>query len=299
MTAMQRSSTILLGMSLALTLAFTGGCERTKPAPPPHADDALRIISLSPAISRTLVDLGVDDAIVGRTPFCESIDQAIPVVGDLHDLDYERLLRVRPTHLLVQPQASGMDSRLLELAEDNQWFIGAWRLNDMADVQTMLGELPETLGRNDLIARAVELHIMIDEALQPASEQWTGRVLLVAGLNPVGAFGTGTYLHDVLTSLGASNALTLANYPQLTLEDITRLNPQAIILVRPGADHDTDAFAAAGSLARLQIDAVADGRIGVLTHPDAFMPSTGIIGVAAEMRTLLETFNLSLQESAP
>lgn len=292
-----RWSTRFLSLGLVLLFVFglLGGCEQSggdpsREAPEPVPADQARIVSLSPAISRTLVDLGIDDRIVGRTPFCESLDRSVPVVGDLLNLDYEQLLRVRPTHVFVQPQASGMDTRLLDLAEEHHWVIGAWRLNDIADIQLMLAEVPEVLHDDKLIARAVELHIMADEALRPSADAWNGRVLLVAGVDPIGVFGTGTYLHDVLSSLGARNAVTLANYPQLTLEDVTRLNPDAIILIRPGAPEDLDPVAAMRSLARLQIRAVEQNKVAVLSHEDAFMPSTGIIGVAEQMRAILDGF---------
>lgn len=250
----------------------------------------LRIVSLSPAISRTLVDLGVADRIVGRTPYCAVLDQGVPVVGDLLNLDYEQLVRLEPTHVLVQPPALGIDRQLLELAERHGWGIGQWRLDNVADVKRMLEELPEVLGDSGLIERAVELEFAIDDALQWGGDVWRGRVLLVAGTDPVGVFGTGTYLHDVLVALGANNAVSMANYPQLTLEDVTRINPGGIILVRPGAAAELDPKAALRGLGTLQVDAVEEGRVAILRHADAFMPSTGIIGVAAEMREILRAF---------
>ncbi|MCA9290710.1 MAG: hypothetical protein KDA25_06255, partial [Phycisphaerales bacterium] len=66
---------------------------------------AVRVVSLSPAISSTLRDLGLDPLVVGRTPWCDALDPDVPVVGTLLDVDAERLARLRPTHILVQPPA--------------------------------------------------------------------------------------------------------------------------------------------------------------------------------------------------
>src|SRR5436190_23420947 len=49
---------------------------------PPQAT-TVRLVSLSPAITRTLVDFHLESNIVGRTPHCYSVDKSIPVVGDL------------------------------------------------------------------------------------------------------------------------------------------------------------------------------------------------------------------------
>jgi ABC-type hemin transport system substrate-binding protein len=100
-----------------------GGTDTAAPGPvePP------RIVSLSPALSRTLVDLGLADHVVGRTAYCASLDPAIPIVGDLYELDYERLIRLEPTHVLLQPaSATGVDPQLRRLAEERGWTIGAW-----------------------------------------------------------------------------------------------------------------------------------------------------------------------------
>ncbi|MHC5005021.1 MAG: TroA family protein, partial [Planctomycetota bacterium] len=119
--------------ALVVTLAALVACGR-EPAAPPPAGDGPRIVSLSPAISRALVDLGLGDRVVGRTPFCAALDPALPVVGDLQHVDFERLVRLAPTHVLVQPASTGVDPRLAGLADRHGWSLQHWTLNDVADV---------------------------------------------------------------------------------------------------------------------------------------------------------------------
>ncbi|MHC4811375.1 MAG: hypothetical protein ACYTEV_13565, partial [Planctomycetota bacterium] len=65
--------------------------------------EGLRIVSLSPAMSRVVADMGLEAAIVGRSRFCDFLDPEIPVAGDLLRVDAERILALEPTHLLRQP----------------------------------------------------------------------------------------------------------------------------------------------------------------------------------------------------
>ncbi len=58
--------------------------------------------------------------------------------------------------------------------------------------------------------------------------------------------------------------------------------------MRDHGSPDVDAIVAAGSLTRIDTAASRHGRIAVLWHPDAKLPSSGIVGVAAEMRRVLE-----------
>ena len=258
----------------------------------------LRIVSVSPAISRTLVDLGLGGEIVGRTRFGDFLDPETPIVGDLLDVDYESLLRARPTHVLVQAAAAGIDPQLARLGVEHGWTIETWTsVDSIADIKRMVGELPDVLAaegteRNTALRlRADALTARIDATLRAPPESdgavWMGPTLLVYATEPVGIFGRGTYLSEVLTVLGATNAADVEAWAEISLEDVTRLNPGAIILVRAGETAPIDPVEAAGPLARLEIDAARDGRIAVLTHPDGLRPCTGVIGVAEEMRAVL------------
>jgi ABC-type hemin transport system substrate-binding protein len=281
----------------ALVSGAPGACTRSEPSSPTRHPAETRIVSFSPAISRTLVDFGLQDRVVGRTPYCESLDHSIPVVGDLLNVSYETLTRLAPTHLLIQPPLSGIDPHLEALAREKGWTIGRWHLNDVDDIETMIRELPAALfapgtaGLESATARAAELLNEIAAALTPGADPlFRGRVLLVNSVEPVMAFGAGTYLHDLLVAMGGTNAASGRGWVSLSLEDVVRLNPQAIIIVKPGMKIDLKE--AAGPLRELQIDANRpDGRrLAALSHPEAFLPSSAISEVAADLRAILRAF---------
>ncbi|MHC4414489.1 MAG: ABC transporter substrate-binding protein [Planctomycetota bacterium] len=291
-----RPSSPLAGAVVVQLLAalLAGGCRRTetpaKSAPTPPGEP--RIVSLSPALSRTLLDFGLGERIVGRTPFCSSLDPEIPVVGSLYDVDYERLIRLEPTHVVVQPPASGTDPQLLRLARQHGWTVGQWTVNTIEDIERTIRALPGTLYQNQSAPRAraahraAELLNEIAASLSPGGEDlWRGRTLMVSGTDPVLAFGRRTYLHDILSAMDGANAVTAEGWVELSLEDVLRMDPEAIIIVRDrGPD---DPVAAAGVLGSLDIAAVRAGRITVLRHPDAHLPSSGVIGVGHAMRAVL------------
>ncbi|MCI0629228.1 MAG: ABC transporter substrate-binding protein [Phycisphaerales bacterium] len=285
---------------VAAVLVSCWGCTREEASEAGVAVGGLsepRIVSLSPAISRTLVDFDLQRNIVGRTPHCASIDQSIPVVGDLLNADYEQLVRLRPTHILVQPPASGIDQHLVELAQDRGWRIGKWQLNGRDDIEAMVQELPGVLFSGnqereaDAARRAAQIVSEIADALSPGSEPlFRGRVLIVHAVEPaILVSGTRTYLDDIIRTFGASNATTANGWATLTLEDVARLNPEAIILVRPGARVGS-IEEAAGPLNDLPIDAVRGKRMAVSVNPDGEMPSGGLAGVAREFRSILQQF---------
>lgn len=285
-----------------IVAAVVFGCSRGDP-PAPDTTGELRIVSLSPAISRTLVDFGLEGRIVGRSAWCGSLDPAIPVAGDLYDVDYERLIRLEPTHVMVQPPSTGLDPALQRLAEKHGWVIGQWKFNTLDDIEQMIRDVPGVLypaggaGREAAAARAADLLNRMATALTPGgSRTWTGRTLLIADTEPVVlVFGHGTYLDDILTALGGENATAKRGWAELSLEDVLRLDPDAIILVRDKGPADIDPVEAAGRLGTLETTARREGRITLLWHADAMLPSSAVIEVAATMRAALAR----LAEPAP
>ncbi len=273
------------------------GCKRgSNPSSAPTNSSPVRIVSLSPAITRTLVDLNLQASIVGRTPHCASVDQAIPVVGDLLNVNYEQLVRLQPTHILVQPPESGIDEKLLSMAKERGWHIKQWRLDSLDDIETLLREIPGFLFADgtkemaDSTAKAAELTNRIASALSPGTKPiYHGRTLLVYSVAPVSVFGQGTYLDGVLKALGGTNAISAKDWVSISYEDLVRLNPDAIIFIKPGLKENSP-YLVAGSVWELDMTATSERRLAVLTHPDAFSPSTGVIGVAEELRGILETF---------
>ena len=93
----------LLAALVAINLI---GCRESGPADNDQSRDEsgaevrerFQIVSLSPAISRSLVDFGFEEFVIGRTPWCTSLDDSIPIAGDLMEIDYERLIELDPTH---------------------------------------------------------------------------------------------------------------------------------------------------------------------------------------------------------
>lgn len=282
-------------LCLIVTALLLAGC-REKPAGTLPAEGVVRLVSLSPAITLALVDLELDEYLVGRTPYCAMVDADIPAVGDLLAIDYEALVRVAPTHVLIQPALQGADAGLLELARERGWVVREWPLNGVDDVKRMVDELPgvvltaEAPARRAAESRARQLLEQLDSALAPGEAGFTGNVLILNGVEPVLAFGRGTYLSDMLDAFGAANAASAEGWAQLAVEDVVRLNPEAVVIVDANDAASTTAHRARGVVASWPIDAARADRIAILAHPEVLTPSTGLIEVAPLLRDLLAAF---------
>lgn len=257
-------------MLIALSwFALCGGaCGDHAPANAPRSVlQPLRIVSLSPAVTECVVELGLGGRMSGRTPWCESAPPDVPVVGTLLDVDAEALVRSAPTMVLVQPPAQGVDPSLATLAARHGWTMHAWRINGLDDARAVMGGLADAVAAADpAIGGGVhERHdswcAMLDAALVPlpaGSKARDSSVLVMAGGLEGIAFGRGTYIDDALSRLGVRNALDRPGYPSLSVEDLVRIEPSAIVVIG-GSDAAAASRPAIGALQARVIRLPADG----------------------------------------
>ena len=76
-----------------------------------HSLAASRVVSLSPALSEMVVELGVADLLVGRLEAGEPLPEltSVPSVGRYGQLDMERLVSLQPDLLLLWPGSVGAE----------------------------------------------------------------------------------------------------------------------------------------------------------------------------------------------
>lgn len=273
---------------VALLFALVSpSCERTEPSAlhPADAPRSARIVSLSPGVTATLVELGAADLLVGCTPWCVAPSD-VPAVGTLLDIDAEALVRANPSLVFVQPPAQGIPSVLVELAQRKRWTVVPIPLSTLADCRRAITDVAAVCGsvcpverREQLQVEAARLGAELDAATAPINGAAGTRVLAVlCGEESADllAFGTDSYLMESLRAQGFAAALDRAGYQSLGQEDLLRVHPDIMLLFGRGG---TDA----------RFDALADGGMKVLrlNEPALLHPGGGITESLVRVRSLL------------
>jgi ABC-type hemin transport system substrate-binding protein len=297
---------VVAGVVLGSLLCIPGaGCERAPDSPANSADAApkvfvppVRVVSLSPAITRTLRDLGAEGWIVGRTPYCRGLGEGVPVVGDLLAIDPEALRQVEPDLVLVQPAHGGVQPAIESLATADGFAVESFPIDSLEDLEGMIDALPRILlskagdvsmeETRAMIVALAELREAMREATSPLPEQIAsaaGPIVVLFSIEPPMAFGEGTFVDGLLGRLGVPNAITARGYPELSLEDLVRLDPRGVLLLRESP------VGAAESLAELDALPLAQamGRVRLVVDEEALVPGSGWIGAAAKLRAAIES----------
>lgn len=308
-----------------LAALVVGACRREPPAPaapstnaPPRVA-APRIAALAPAIAMLVSELGLRDALVARHAYDAFADQSLPTAGDQSGIDYEALLRSAPTHVLLQWGNRELPEPLVRTARERSWTLKSFALLTLDDIPRAADELATMLAPSVDARRARDLHERFArafarrDAIDPAR---VGRVLLLYSTDPPVALGPGSWHHQLLERLGARPAIVEGSASMsLHAEDVLRLAPDAIVLVRPrsaqappagapaapsGARSSQDSavsrearVALLGPLAKLDLPVARSGRVLLLDDPAALTPGPNLIALADQLAETLIAWSLA------
>lgn len=268
---------------LCLLILIVAGCGERPP--PVNAPEGPRVVSLSPAASIMLRDAGLELSIVGRHGWDAVLDQSLPVAGDQTGLDYERLIGLNPTHVVIEWGERELPERLVSLASARGFELVSIDTLTLEDIAASDQAIRSSLG----IERRNPAQPLFDAPREPR-EGW-GTVMLVVAASPnVDCLGPGSAHHELLVRAGFSAAIADgAPWVTMSLEDAIRINPSCIVLVQPGGPGDTIALPdRLGPLADTSITAVTLGRVVLIDEPTALIPSTNLAAFAQQLREKLD-----------
>ena len=288
MAAMRIFCPILLCVITALT-----ACDdrTTRNAPD---DQAQRIVTLAPALSQMMVDLGAADRLVGIAQHDMAAPAGLPVVGNFSDVDTERLLRVKPTHVLTMSSKAAPPARLQDMADDGHFKLIAYPYPDtIPQVLNLLRHtsrdgapsLGDVLNMPDAAQQLKDrTRRKLDRLSDMTASQPTPSVLMVIGTSPIMASGPGTVNDQLLKRINARNAAHDASItaPTYGREALLALSPDVIVLLKPDAPALEPDDPRLDELRGLPIPAVENDRIHLINDPLVLLPSTNLprIGVA-------------------
>ena len=239
-----------------------------------------RVASTSPAITDSLVALGLSAHVVGRSPYCRSVPESVAVVGDLRGFDPERLAIVRPEVLFVQPPLAGVDPALREWCGRNEVRLVEQRIDSLAELVALGDALVAVFG-GGIAERTAPARAMLDAP--PALPAGAPSVLVVVSADPFLAVGSGNYLDELLVRCGVRNAVTARGWVELSAEAIVALAPDRAVGI---AETEAGALDIAGFLAVLPWPG---GRPEIRTRamPEMLSPSFAALARVGELERLV------------
>ncbi len=209
-------------------------------------DEPLRVVALAPSITEVIYDLGEQQRLVGATEYSNYPDEAkkLPRVGSYVRLDLERIVALRPD--LCIAIKDGNPKQVVDRLEDlgiPVFVIHPQNLDQVVQVVEILGDLLGAKARG--LELAASMRRRIDGVRQRvAARRHSPSVFFQIAESPLVAVGTRTFIHELISMAGGTNATAGAEpYPRYNWEEILLLDPEVVVITtmvgNPPADRLT------------------------------------------------------------
>lgn len=187
-----------------------------------------RIISLVPSLTELVIDLGLEDHLVGRTRFCvhpkEKVEE-IPIVGGTKNPRLDKIRQKNPDYIIANKEENRPE-HIKDLMKDFE--INVTDIATIEDALITIHELGQVLNKTK---EAKQLISDIQQRLDERPDENELRTAYMIWKDPWMTVGHDTYIHDVLAHWNLPNVFSdKKRYPTFKLEDLRQYNPDLILL---------------------------------------------------------------------
>ncbi|MGY6520857.1 MAG: ABC transporter substrate-binding protein [Mongoliitalea sp.] len=186
-----------------------------------------RIISLVPSQTELLVDLGLEDRLVGLTKFCvhpKGLKKQKTIIGGTKNFHFDKIDALKPD-LIIGNKEENYQEGIEQLAEKYPvWMSDIYTLEDAFEMMNGVGAITGTTQKAD------ELVHQLRSDFGSLANKHKGTAVYLIWNNPMMGVGPQTFIHDMLGRAGFENVMTKSRYPEITLEELKALSPDFLFL---------------------------------------------------------------------
>jgi ABC-type Fe3+-hydroxamate transport system substrate-binding protein len=244
------------------------------------------IVTLAPNLTETIYALGLEDKLAGDTSYCDTPPAAKlkPHVGSPQTPSLEAIVALHPDLVLATTSINRPET------VDALARLGiAVYTSDPHTVRGMLdsiARMADLMGASEQGATLVaQLQARLDAVHARIAELPLVHVLFVVWEDPLITIGQNTFIADALRWAGAESAIVAEqNWPQVSIEEVVRLQPEYIVLTANHSESDA-ANELSGLRARPAWKALKAVEIGhvVVVGNEMDRPSPGLIGAIEQL----------------
>ena len=258
-----------------------------------------KIVSLNPAITETLVDMGLADKIIAVDDYSQtavaSYTDSIPVFS-MYEPDHEQLIALEPDVIFTSGMVyAGGDNPYVTEEEAGICVVDIPSSASIADIQEDIRFIGEVTGEQDKAEAIVsDMQAKVDEIIEdaksiPDDEKKTVLFLLSVptdDYSSIYSIGSGTFLNEMLEDVGAVNVTgSEEGWPEISEEAAVALNPDVILHSVSYVDDVKGAITSRKGWEN--VTAVKNGDIYYIDENSSNRPNAHIVDAMVEMAKTL------------
>ncbi|HOZ52953.1 MAG TPA: helical backbone metal receptor [Chitinophagaceae bacterium] len=187
-----------------------------------------RIISVVPSQTELLYDLGLNEEVVGITKFCihpHEWYKSKKRIGGTKNLNIDLIHSLQPD-LIIANKEENTKEQIEELQKQYPVYLSdIYNLDDALNMIKDIGKLVNKVAESESIVQSIQI------AKSNATFTKTNlKTLYLIWKDPYMVAGKTTFIDSMLTEAGFNNCVDKSRYPILSMNDITELNPEVILL---------------------------------------------------------------------
>ena len=215
-----------------LSVILLSGCSEKKPDI--KHTEIKRIVSLSPSITKQIIDLDSASMLVGITSYCPKTPGAV-IVGNLTNPVSETILNLKPDIVL----SSDEDSIVQKLSALENTGIRVYKFKkniSFEDIISNYKDLGRLIAKEELSLKKSEIYIKKRQSL--ITRPIKNKAAFFISHRPLIPAASKTYINGILNDCGLENIYKDLNvqYPVISIETIIKSNPDYIFSMDSGPD---------------------------------------------------------------
>ncbi len=191
-----------------------------------------RIISLVPSQTELLLDVGLEDKIIGVTKFCIHPKDKVALIskiGGTKNFDFDKIKSLQPDLIIANKEENYKEGIEYLRTKYPVWVSDIFNLEDALAMVEMMGDINRISERSNLIIGKIQEEF---EELSLFIKQYPLRkAAYLIWRKPYMTVGSDTFINAMLQQCGFSNVFEiLERYPAIDLIQLKTLNPEYIFL---------------------------------------------------------------------
>lgn len=234
---------IWIGLLSVLLLLSCSHTDQTKTEHKETVNDGLRIISLAQSVTQELIELGVEDQIVGATSYCSiAKDRKDLVVGSATEVNLEKILILKPDIVFATGLTKSNTIEALKKNGIEVYLIS--KLNSFEKIckeMLVIGEKVNQKQKAIDIVEAAKLKIAELKKRIPAqanpkenASEKQNTVFFQLGTQPLFSVIPNTFMNEFITMADCENIAHDLSHGSITREAVLTRNPDVIFVVTMG-----------------------------------------------------------------
>lgn len=177
-----------------------------------------RIVSLVPSITELLVDLGLEENIVGITKFCDEpnyLKNKIEIIGGTKNINIKKIKKINPDFVLANKEEN-LENQINEIRKfSNVWISNVKDTDDNIDLIQKLGEIFNLNSDAEILINKTKFALETLTNFRIKNK----KVLYLIWKDPYMSIGIDTYINNILTKIGLENCILDNRYPIVELSN--------------------------------------------------------------------------------